>query len=158
MKIIKDPRVRKYELTYLVPAGLTSDEVKKINETIVELVKKAKGKLLNTTDWGKKELAYTIKHEGKRQNEAIYTHLELELDSTQTPKLETDLRIQPQVMRSLLVVASSVEAKPEAKAKVEPKEKVEAKAKVKAEVKAEVKPKKATKDSKKEAPSEASKK
>ncbi|MBU0978650.1 MAG: 30S ribosomal protein S6 [Patescibacteria group bacterium] len=137
MKIIKDSRVRHYELTYLVSANITSEEAKKVAEAVLELVKKAKGQVLNTIDWGKKELSYMIKQDGERQYDAFYTHLELEMDAAKVQSLDQDLRILPDLMRYLLVLGSRIKVKAVQKeiAKSEVKPKVKSEAKTKAETK-----------------------
>ncbi|MDQ5951466.1 MAG: ribosomal protein, partial [Patescibacteria group bacterium] len=43
MQIPQDKRVRQYELTYLVPASLTNDEVSQVEAAVEKLVKKHKG-------------------------------------------------------------------------------------------------------------------
>jgi len=156
MKIIKDARVRHYELTYLVPADLTSEEAKKAAEVVLGLIKKAKGKVLNSIDWGKKELSYMIKHAGERQYEAVYTHLELELDAANVQQLDLDLKILPELMRYLLVLSEDRQqneaaqkpakkpvqkqaAKTGIKTKLSPETKQEVKPETKREVKPEIK-------------------
>ena len=62
MKLITDKVVRKYEFTYLLPEFFTSAEVEKAQKEIEELVKKHKGKVISTADWGKKALAYKKLH------------------------------------------------------------------------------------------------
>lgn len=105
MKISKDSRTRVYELTYLVPASLTADEIKQAITGVVEAISKYKGKILSSEDWGKRELSYGIKSQGKMQQEAIYTHLTIELDASVTQAFEKDIYLMPEVMRHLLVVA-----------------------------------------------------
>ncbi|MFH1967429.1 MAG: 30S ribosomal protein S6 [Patescibacteria group bacterium] len=143
MKIIKDSRVRHYELTYLVSANITSEEAKKVAEAVLELVKKAKGQVLNTIDWGKKELSYMIKQDGERQYDAFYTHLELEMDAAKVQSLDQDLRILPDLMRYLLVLGSRIKVKAVqkeiAKSEVKPKVKTEVKSEVVSETKPKVK-------------------
>ncbi len=111
MELVKDKRVRKYELTYLLPGALTSSEVATAKEAIVSLLKKNKVAILSQEDWGKKELAYPIKYKSKKQNEAYYTHMVLEADSLDIPKFENDLYLKQEVIRHLIVIAEVVKAK-----------------------------------------------
>lgn len=111
MELVTDKRVRKYELTYLLPEALTSTEVATVKEAIVALLKKNKVSILSQEDWGKKELAYPIKYKSKKQYEAFYTHMVLEADSLDIPKFENDLYLKQEVIRHLIVIAEVVKAK-----------------------------------------------
>lgn len=105
MKLVKDKRVRQYELTFLLPVSLTSDESRGVQDAVAGLVKKYKGSVVNTEDWGKKTLAYAIRHHSKRQTEANYTHAVIEFPAESVTPFEQEFKLQPMVMRHLLVVA-----------------------------------------------------
>lgn len=94
---------RKYEVTYLVSSGLTSSELTAVRDEIATLVGKYKGKISETEDWGKKALAYVIKAGDKSHNEAFYTHLVVEMPANQMPKLDKELQLKKEVIRSLIV-------------------------------------------------------
>lgn len=111
MQIPQDKRVRQYELTYLVPASLTNDEVNQVKTAVEKLVTKHKGKVVSTEDWGKKTLAYTIQTAGKRHTEAVYTSLVLEFDTAHTVPFEKDIYLNQSIIRHLLVVAEPDKAK-----------------------------------------------
>lgn len=103
--IVSDPKVRQYELTFLLQAGLTSAEVKKIADSLAELLTKHNLTIDAQQDWGKKELAYAIKFGAKRQTEALYQHWLLTGPASAIPALERELNLLPTLMRYLLVVA-----------------------------------------------------
>jgi ribosomal protein S6 len=105
MKILKDQRVRQYELTYLLPGSLTSAEVESTTASVDKLLKKHKIKMVSSENWGKRELAYPIKYKGKRQNEAFYTHMILESEAGETVAFEKDLYLIQEIIRHLLIVA-----------------------------------------------------
>lgn len=104
MKLITDKAVKKYEFTYLLPEFYTSAEVAKAVSEIEDLVKKHKGKIISTEDWGKKTLAYKIKKSGKNHAEALYTHMVLEFEPVRAPKFEKDVYLNERVIRHLFVV------------------------------------------------------
>lgn len=112
MQIPQDKRVRQYELTYLVPASLTNDEVSQVETAVEKLVKKHKGTIVSTEDWGKKTLAYTIQTGGKRHTEGVYKFLVLEFDTAHTVAFEKDVFLNQTIIRHLLVVAEAKEVKP----------------------------------------------
>lgn len=104
MELVKDKRVRQYELTYLLPEALTSSEVAQAKEAIESLLKKNKITILSQEDWGKKVLAYPIKYKSKKQHEAYYLHMVLEAVSSQIPVFEKALYLKQEVIRHLIVV------------------------------------------------------
>lgn len=113
MKIVASTRVRQYELTYLVPASLSSSDVSTAHEAVEKLLKKHKIKVLSQDDWGKKAMAYPIKYKGTRNLEAYYNHMVLETDASNINKFEKGLYLIQEVIRHLIVLAekesSSVE-------------------------------------------------
>jgi ribosomal protein S6 len=105
MKLIADDRVRQYELTFILPASLTSTELKKSHESVEALLKKFKGKVEKQEDWGKRPFAYTITKSGKRFAEGSYHHWLVALPAAQAPELERALVLSPEIIRSLLIKA-----------------------------------------------------
>lgn len=109
MKIPQDKRQRTYELTYLIPAGLTSEEAKAITDQVDKLIKKHKGKVIESTDWGTKPLAYTIKIHGKKHNQAAYIHQKIEFETSQVQPFTNELKINQEILRQLLVLEEDVD-------------------------------------------------
>lgn len=105
MKILKEKRVRSYELTFLVPASLTSVDIAATNTAVLALCKKHGLTITDQEDWGKKELAYPIRFSGKSEREAVYTHLVIEAEAKKVQAFEKDLNLQQNVIRHLLVLA-----------------------------------------------------
>ena len=95
---------RLYFFTYLIPASMSESEAGSVKEAVELLVKKHKGKVVKTDEWGKKRLAYKIKHTGQWLTEAYYVHLTLDLAATETAAFERNIYLQPQIMRHLLTV------------------------------------------------------
>lgn len=113
MKLVKDKRIRKYELTYLLPVALTSSEVATAKEAIEQLLKKHKITIVSQDDWGRKFLAYPIKYKSKKQNEAFFTHMSIEAEASKISKLENDLYLNHEIIRHLVVSAQDSEVKAE---------------------------------------------
>lgn len=105
MKLIADAREREYELTFLVPASLTTAEAKKTLDGVVALIEKHKGKVISQTDWGKKDLAYIIKKRGTRYHEANYHHIVFSLKAAKLSDVNRDLVLSPDLIRSLVVTS-----------------------------------------------------
>jgi small subunit ribosomal protein S6 len=115
MQIPADTRVRVYELTYLLPVGLTDSELSARRDEIAAIITNNGGEILETDEWGKKELAYTIQYNGKRHTEAQYTHLKVQFEASAVQKCDRALRLEGNLMRYLLVVAEEVAEKTEDK-------------------------------------------
>lgn len=107
MKLVADAREREYELTFLVPASLTTAEAKKTLDAVTAVIEKHKGKVTSQVDWGKKELAYTLKKRGTRYHEANYHHVVFSLKAAQLADLNRDLVLSPDLIRSLIVTADA---------------------------------------------------
>lgn len=108
MKIAKSGDERTYELTFLLPADLETSALTEQFDQVKNQLKKSKAKILSEEEWGKKELAYAIKHAGKKHHEAVYYHWQIEMPSQQAQALDKYLNLNPQVIRHLLVVAAPV--------------------------------------------------
>ncbi len=108
LELAQDTRVRQYELTVLFPATLTSTELNQAVDAVVALVKKFNFTVVSLEDWGKKDLAYPIKHSGTRNTQAVYKHWLLEGDATAAQLFERDLYLQQAILRHLFVIAEAV--------------------------------------------------
>ncbi|MBD3250282.1 MAG: 30S ribosomal protein S6 [Candidatus Pacebacteria bacterium] len=95
--------MKQYELTFLIPASYTKSEMEEILAGVEELVEKNDGKVAQKEEWGKKELAYTIKKEGKAFDEAEYYHWLLELDPASVKPLNQALNLNEIIIRYLIV-------------------------------------------------------
>ena len=113
IKIIADKQPKLYELTYLLPADFTDSERATANEDVTKLITKYKGEVLETQDWGKKDLAYKIRHQGKFHPQAVYTHQVVKFQPDQVQAFERELLLEEKVMRQLLVVSEN-QSKPAA--------------------------------------------
>lgn len=109
-----------YELMLILNPELRESEVKKKLKEIVDMIEKAGGKITHEDFWGKKELAYKIK--GNR--EGVYIVYNLELPNNFIKELRGHLRIEKEVLRSLILSlpAGHIYTKYDLDAKAEPKE------------------------------------
>lgn len=106
MKIPTEIIKRQYELTYLLSATLSAKELEEARSEIDSLIKKYKGQVVSTDEWGKKPLAYKIKAGKSLHTQAVYVHQVVEFPTTQAPLFAKQLNLQPQIMRYLLVLAT----------------------------------------------------
>jgi len=96
---------REYFLTYLLPSGYTETELNGFKKEIAEIVTKHQGSIVATEEWGKKKLAYSIKHSGKWHTEGVYMHLVIAVEPAHINELERDVYLNTHLLRHLLVLA-----------------------------------------------------
>src|SRR5258708_4425799 len=96
---------RSYELTFLVPGTYTDAELGQVKADVDQLLKKRKASNIEVIDWGKKQLSYTLTHEGKKHHDGYYTHIVFQMDTLEAPEFERDIFLQPKIMRHLMLIA-----------------------------------------------------
>src|SRR6202140_2698147 len=114
--------LRDYEVLYIVRADLDDEKAQDIVKRVGTLIEKAGGTLERTNLWGKRKLAYEVKH----QKEGSYVLQDFQIAPERIPELESALKITEEVLRHLIVrkpekaaVATTV-APPPAEAVLEP--------------------------------------
>jgi small subunit ribosomal protein S6 len=91
--------LRDYEVLYIVRADLDDEKVQDIVKRVGTLIEKAGGTLQRTNLWGKRKLAYDVKH----QKEGSYVLQDFQIASAGLPELESALKITEEVLRHLIV-------------------------------------------------------
>lgn len=130
-----------YEILFIIPNKFTDDEAKDIFKKVGQLITSLEGKLTLENYWGKKKLAYPIKHE----NYGYYGLFEFDLERNLISEINTKLRLDNNILRFLIVkkdVKNEEQIKKDQKIKAKIEDK---KAKVKEEEEQEAKTKKTSK-------------
>ena len=91
--------MRDYEVLYIVRADLEDDKVQDIVKRVNTLIEKAGGSVDRTNVWGKRKLAYEVKH----QKEGSYILQDFQIGPDRVPELEAALKITEEVLRHLIV-------------------------------------------------------
>jgi len=91
--------LRDYEILYIVRADLDDDKVQDIIKRVNTLIERAGGSLERTNVWGKRKLAYEVKH----QKEGSYVLQDFQFEPSRVPELEAALKITEEVLRHLIV-------------------------------------------------------
>ena len=91
--------IRNYELVIIYRAELTKEKIDAGIEHITKTVSERGGSVTSVEPWGKRKLAYPIKH----QLEGVYNLIKFTAGSQVTKKLNADLRISEDVLRHLIV-------------------------------------------------------
>jgi len=88
-----------YELTVVLPGDVTLAKKKAFSEMFSKLLKVGEGKIVNEKDWGKVDLAYTI----KKNDSGTFLHFELDLEPKTAKFIKDKLRLEDGILRSLLL-------------------------------------------------------
>jgi len=91
--------LREYEVLYIVRADLDDEKVQDAVKRVNTLIERSGGKIERTNRWGKRKLAYEVKH----QKEGSYVLQDFQLDPDRVPELEAALKITEEVLRHLIV-------------------------------------------------------
>ena len=91
--------MRDYEVLYIVRADLDDEKVQEIVKRVGTLIEKSGGTVQRTNLWGKRKLAYEVKH----QKEGSYVLQDFEIGQEHIPELESALKITEEVLRHLIV-------------------------------------------------------
>ena len=91
--------MRDYEVLYIVRADIDDDKVQDAVKRVNTLIERSGGTPDGTNLWGKRKLAYDVKH----QKEGSYVLQDFHLDPDRVPELEASLKITEEVLRHLIV-------------------------------------------------------
>ena len=91
--------MREYEVLYIVRADLDDEKVQDAVKRVNTLISRSGGTAERTNVWGKRKLAYEVKH----QKEGAYILQDFQLDPNRIPELESSLKITEEVLRHLIV-------------------------------------------------------
>ncbi len=91
--------MRDYEVLYIVRADLDDDKVQDVVKRVNTLIERSGGAAERTNIWGKRKLAYEVKH----QKDGSYVLQDFRIDQGRIPELEAALKITEEVLRHLIV-------------------------------------------------------
>jgi small subunit ribosomal protein S6 len=91
--------LRDYEVLYIVRADLDDEKVQDAVRRVNTLIERSGGAVERTNLWGKRKLAYEVKH----QKEGSYVLQDFQFEPSRVPELEAALKITEEVLRHLIV-------------------------------------------------------
>ncbi len=151
MSKTKKSTIGHYEMLFIMPNKFTEDEAKTIIEKVEKVISENNGQITYREYWGKKKLAYEIKHNAY----GYYSLCEFDSEKKDLEAINQTLRLSTDVLRHQIVIKQAKSEKEIARNK-QINEKIEAKKAVE-EKEAKDKEKKHT-ESTKSAPKSATKK
>jgi small subunit ribosomal protein S6 len=91
--------VREYELTVVYSPEITEEDFPEAIEKVSQLVSQRGGDIIEVNHWGRRKLAYPIKH----FIEGNYVLTRLKIEPSSTKELELILHASEDILRHLLV-------------------------------------------------------
>jgi len=91
--------LRDYEVLYIVRADFDDEKVQDAVRRVNTLIERSGGTAERTNLWGKRKLAYEVKH----QNEGAFVLQDFQLEPERVPELEAGFKITEEVLRHLIV-------------------------------------------------------
>jgi small subunit ribosomal protein S6 len=88
-----------YEILFIIANEYTEEEAKKISQDVEGIINKHKGEMSYKEFWGKKKLAYPIKH----NHFGYYSLLEFDLETEGMPELNETLRLFDKIIRFQII-------------------------------------------------------
>jgi len=103
--------MKSYELSYLISSKLSMEQAKKLSESIVSLIQKEEGVLIDIKNPYYQKLSYPI----KKENEAYLSSLTFHLLPEKLKIVEKQLKNTPEVLRFLLLTKELMKSKVQTK-------------------------------------------
>lgn len=101
-----------YEILFIIPNKFTDDEAKTVANKVGQLITENGGQITLTEYWGKKKLAYEIKHNAY----GYYGLFEFDLEGNLLAKVDQNLRLSADVLRHQIIVKKTKSAEELARA------------------------------------------
>ncbi len=105
--------VKDYELMVIYSPKIVEDELQGAMDKLGKSISDRGGTVVSIEPWGKKKLAYPVKH----FKEGNYVLAKVKLDAKQTAGLAQNLKITEEILRHSLILRESAPVAAEATAK-----------------------------------------
>ncbi|HZV50862.1 MAG TPA: 30S ribosomal protein S6 [Candidatus Dormibacteraeota bacterium] len=90
---------RDYEILYIVRPELDEQQVQEAVASVNRLIENVQGTVLKTDVWGKRKLAYEVRH----LREGTYVLTDFRVEPDRIPEMEATIKISDTVFRHLIV-------------------------------------------------------
>ncbi len=96
-------KAHEYELILIINPQVADDALESVVNNVSQFITGKGGTITNTDRWGKKKLAYPLKH----HLEGTYILMRLKMDPSLSREVENHVKITEQIIRHILVQANS---------------------------------------------------
>ena len=100
---VDEHRLQDYELVLIISPEVEDEALEATINNITKFITGSGGTISNTERWGKRRLAYPIKH----FTEGNYVLTQFKLKSALSKEFEANLRISEEILRHLLIKLGS---------------------------------------------------
>lgn len=90
---------RKYEIGFIINPEAVEEDVKKITDSIVDIITKSSGIIESVDDWGRRRLAFVI----QKHTEGIYVFISADCQGHVFLEIERKLKLTEKVMRFIVL-------------------------------------------------------
>jgi len=90
---------RKYEIGFIINPESSEEDVKKIIDSIVDIIKKSNGIVENVDEWGRRKMQFPI----QKHNEGFYVFINAEFEGHVFFEIERRLKLTEKVMRFIVL-------------------------------------------------------
>ena len=98
--------MRNYELLSIIKPNIDSEEYDKLVEKMEEAITNLEGKVVSTDKMGRKKLSYDI----QKYRDGYFAVLTFEMNPNQLEKFRRQLRLNENIIRTMLLETSEVKA------------------------------------------------
>lgn len=101
---------RFYELMAIAVPDGTPEELIETSQAVATYIENAGGRLIrssNDSPWGRRRLAYPIRHNSADLRDGFYTLYHFEAEPTSIQELEREIRLNERIIRHLLLMLDS---------------------------------------------------
>ncbi len=96
---VEDKRLRDYDVVFIISPEVADDALEVIINNISQFITGKGGVIANVERWGKKRLAYPLKH----LLEGNYVLIKFKMNAMWSRELESNLQISENILRHLLI-------------------------------------------------------
>ncbi len=101
--MVQVKQAHEYELIFIVNPEVAEEALESVVNNVSQFIIGKGGTIVGTEPWGKKKLAYPLKH----YLEGTYFLLRLKMDPAISKDVENHVKITEQIIRHILVQANS---------------------------------------------------
>lgn len=98
-KTLAENKLSDYEMVYIISPEIADEKLDAVIDNVTKIITEKGGSVSQMERWGKRKLAYTIKH----SIEGNYVLAKFKLSPEMSKEVEARLRITDEVLRHLLI-------------------------------------------------------
>jgi small subunit ribosomal protein S6 len=109
-------RAREYEMLTIFAPDIPEENLTGAIERVSEIIATSGGtvtSVIRESPWGRRRLAYPIRHEGRDVRDGIYALYYFELDASKVVEIERDLKLTTNILRFMVTHQIAIPPQPE---------------------------------------------